>query len=452
MPNKKVLSWIIIVLTIALIARLGLFLGILLRNPNGFFLSDSETYWQLAENIINHNSFSRSIAWPLVPEHNRTPLYPLFIGSLRLLGLGAPNIVFVQIFLSSATCLIVILLTYKLVGSWYPACLAGGIIAVDIPSIVMSNALLTETLFTFILTLSVLYLVFYFKRNERTSSLLISGTLMGLAMLCRPIALFLPFFITVLIFLFSKQTKIYIFRRAILYFIFCFLVVFPWLIRNQIVFGSPFLSTIGSYNLLYCRAGSIYAVKEGITLSEASMILNEKVKSAFHGNIEEDPIRYKNLEAKVATSIILAHPFIYMRNVIVSVINMLFKPSRGTIELQLGFTKKQISLIPWGEKGGLSLLARLLQQTSLFTVILVIIQLFMLAILWILFSYGMTVSLLKKEYLVFWIIALVMTYFCLVSAGPEAYARFRVPIVPFLAIGSGIGLANVYERLKSKRK
>jgi len=157
-------KWISSIFLIALSLRILLFTGILLSNPKGFLTNtDSNQYWQIAENILNHSSFSLSNTQPITPDHSRTPFYPLFISLLKWLGLDVAGIIFIQILVSAATCLMVILLTYKLVGSWKPAYLAGAIVAFDIPSIVYANSLLTETVFTFLLTLSILFLWLYFK-------------------------------------------------------------------------------------------------------------------------------------------------------------------------------------------------------------------------------------------------------------------------------------------------
>jgi len=39
------------------------------------------------------------------------------------------------------------------------------------------------------------------------------------------------------------------------------------------------------------------------------------------------------------------------------------------------------------------------------------------------------------------LILVVVVYFLVVTGGPEAYARFRVPLVPLLAAGAGWGAA-----------
>jgi hypothetical protein len=45
----------------------------------------------------------------------------------------------------------------------------------------------------------------------------------------------------------------------------------------------------------------------------------------------------------------------------------------------------------------------------------------------------------------------VLLYFIVVSAGPEAYSRFRVPIMPFLALYAGVGISALYARSAGSR-
>ena len=449
LKNMNHRKWISSILLIALSLRILLFIGIRLNNPKRFLTNtDSIQYWQIAENILNHGSFSLSNTQPIIPDHSRTPLYPLFISMLKWLGSDASGIIFIQILVSVATCLIVILLTYKLVNSWKAANLAGAIMAVDIPSIVYSNSLLTETVFTFLLTLSLLFLVLYFKEPEKTSPLLISGTLMGLSILCRPVSAFLPLFILFLFFILPKKPKVYLFKRASLYLTLCFVVVSPWLTRNQLIFGTPILSTISYNNILHYRAAGVYAVKQGIPLSESQDLLSKKVKSEFQGDKELEPIKYKKFEAKIGTSIILENLPTYIRNHILSTFNMLFKPLRSTIDLQLGLSEKGTSLMTWGEKNNSSPMSRFFMSTSGFTIALVFLQLISIVPLWLSVIYGLIISFVKKEQLISSIIFLLIVYFCIMSGGPEAYARFRVPLVPFLAIAASVGMIEVFERLK----
>ena len=40
----------------------------------------------------------------------------------------------------------------------------------------------------------------------------------------------------------------------------------------------------------------------------------------------------------------------------------------------------------------------------------------------------------------------VLLYFVVVSAGPEAHSRFRVPVMPFLALYAAVGMRALYAR------
>ena len=91
--TSRLQKLIFLVLTVALVWRFALFLGITYANPDGFFRGDSVGYWQLSENMIHHVSFSQDQSPPLKPAHDRTPLYPLFLAALKAIGLAVPSII-----------------------------------------------------------------------------------------------------------------------------------------------------------------------------------------------------------------------------------------------------------------------------------------------------------------------------------------------------------------------
>ena len=90
-------------------------------------------------------------------------------------------------------------------------------------------------------------------------------------------------------------------------------------------------------------------------------------------------------------------------------------------------------------------------STSGLTIALVFLQLILTVLLWLSVIYGMIISFVKKEQLISSIILLLIAYFCIISGSPEAYARFRVPIIPFLAIAASVGMTETFERLKRNR-
>ncbi|MFC2169582.1 ArnT family glycosyltransferase [Acidobacteriota bacterium] len=437
-------------LMLCLCVRVFLFAGIKLKNPSGFFQNDSYGYWKIAENLVNYGTFSQSDEFPLAPDHSRTPVYPILIAAMIKLGFNAYSVIIVQLILSCLTCLLIVWMTYKLSGNYLSGLLAGLMIAVDVPSVVLANCLLTETLFTFLLVLSLSLLAVYLKNygmfGKRLRLLCASGIIMGTSVLCRPIALFLPIFMVGMILFFFHRINKKIIISITIYSVICLLIIFPWIIRNQVVFGYPFVSTIGYRNMLNYRAAGIYAEKNNISLGNARSILSQKARSTYKGS-QNDIVGMTKHQATVGASFILRNPAIYVRNHIKGLSNMLIKPIRSTIDLQLGFSKEGNTLTVWGKgKRDLSI-SGILSKTSPLTFILLIFQMAIISVLWLACFWGIIKSFIKKDYLTCSIVLTLLIYFCLVSGGPEAYARFRVPLIPFIAIGAGVGLQSIIENI-----
>jgi len=83
--------------------------------------------------------------------------------------------------------------------------------------------------------------------------------------------------------------------------------------------------------------------------------------------------------------------------------------------------------------------------------VLVTIQLVLLVGLYAATAVGIADSFLRKNELFLLIFFLHIGYFCLLSGGPEANARFRVPIMPLLAIAAGIGTTTATHYVRKKR-
>jgi 4-amino-4-deoxy-L-arabinose transferase-like glycosyltransferase len=126
-----------------------------------------------------------------VPDHKRTPLYPLFIAAFRCLSLDAAVIVAAQIAISLFTILAAMEITETLFGNHRAAAWAGVLVAADAPSIVFAGTLLTESLFTALFVLGML-LSIESHVLRKPYYLAASAIVLGLAVLCRPVALFFP--------------------------------------------------------------------------------------------------------------------------------------------------------------------------------------------------------------------------------------------------------------------
>ena len=417
----------------ALALRALLFGGILARRgTDGFFQPDSGGYWTLGANLAAGHGFSQRPSPPFAPDAARTPLYPVFLAGLMRLGAGPAATILVQILLSVLTCLAVMAWTHRLTSCARAACLAGLVMALDVPSILSANLVMTETLFTLLLALAAMT-----ASSGRAAP---AGLVAGLCTLCRPIAILLP---VLWIPLFRRNLpKMVLFLAAAL------AVTAPWLLRNRDVFGSPFLSTDGSRNLLLAKAGGVLAAEEGIPLSAAGERLERQAQEGFGKDPAADPAGYGRAQAALAWRVLSEHPWTYVGNHILSVPNLLLRPERSALDLALGLASGPTTLSGWeGERDPLGALRR---KTSRLTLTLVVLQMSMTAAIWPAFAYGLGALWRCRAFAAVWLLLSGIAYFCVFSGGPEAYARFRVPLMPFLAVGAGIGGAAMLRRAGTK--
>src|SRR5262245_1448232 len=163
-------------------------------NPN----PDAHHYVLLGRNVFLHGAYSRSDGPPFVPDMLRTPVYPVFAGGLDLLG-GAGAIYAAQALLHAGSCLLLFCLVRELIGQkaavWASLFLASDIMVVSSNFVAMS-----ESLFLFLMLASAVCLwpVRGLGGEEsRGWRLFGGGILLGLAILTRPAALYLPVIVVV---------------------------------------------------------------------------------------------------------------------------------------------------------------------------------------------------------------------------------------------------------------
>jgi hypothetical protein len=185
--------------------------------------------------------------------------------------------------------------------------------------------------------------------------------------------------------------------------------------------------------MLEYRAAAVYAQSHRVPIGEASRLLRKEAESTFPGSKETDPVGFLRHGAAVGRRVILANPLIYLANNFRAALSLLFAPLRSTIDLQLGLSRQGSSLQQWGQVGGRGFLARLRESTSGPAMILVMVQILHLLALWTLLALAVFRSIRERELLGVGLVFFIMAYFLIVAGGPEAYARFRIPLIPFLA-------------------
>jgi hypothetical protein len=166
---------IIAVTIVAVVIRLAL----AYRAPI-FIRRDSIVYFQSAYELV------RGIGLDL--PLRRTPGYPLFMaGAIWWMGEDFQGIALAQHGLGVLSAILTYVIGRALFGRWAGA-LSGIMVALSGPLLIYEHYLMSETLFTFLLTAAVCILVLGLHTQTGRASL-IAGALLGLAFLARPIGL-----------------------------------------------------------------------------------------------------------------------------------------------------------------------------------------------------------------------------------------------------------------------
>ncbi len=173
--------------------------------------------------------------------------YPLFLAIVyRTFGHHYFVVEFINVLLSLCICAFTYLVAKRLTSP-VSARLTLVVLALFPSQIFFTNVLASEIIFT-VLLLLVVYLLL--KQEVRPAICLpvTVGVLLGLLILIRAVALFLPLLV-VFFYLRSKRRSGLILRDAVLTILVAFLTLFPWMLRNKKTLGVFTVATSGGINL-----------------------------------------------------------------------------------------------------------------------------------------------------------------------------------------------------------
>lgn len=200
--------------------------------------ADAGEYYAYAVNMQKHGVYSRT--WPsniiIKPDALRSPGYPFFLSALVDWPPTVATIYtvsFWQALLDTLTVLLTYFLACYFMTNRLAIC-AALLVAISPHLISLTSYLLSETLFSFIITASVLSIVIAIKRNSHLAFLL-AGILLALASLTRPTV---QYFILLLIVSLIFTSKSVLNKRVLWSFILGFCLIFSvWVIRNIWILG-----------------------------------------------------------------------------------------------------------------------------------------------------------------------------------------------------------------------
>lgn len=227
---------------------------------------DRDSYDAIARNLVDGHGFSSVRGQPTA---FRPPLYPILLAGCRLVDAINPIDVFtlvavLHVLLGTCTVGMTWLLTRRLGFEPVSCVVAATLVAIDPLLLLYTSQLMTETLFTFLVT--ALLLSLQDVRTGRRAA--IAGACFGLAALCRPTIWafgILAIVVAGIRLMCCRIKRQRVVSRAGCRTVAVFLsalalVICPWVIRNLVVLGHPLvMTTHGGYTLLLGNNPVFYA-------------------------------------------------------------------------------------------------------------------------------------------------------------------------------------------------
>ena len=286
-----------------------------------FLLRDSVSYFLPAWDLLNGYGFDLSI--------RRTPVYPAFlVGAMALFGEELLAISFAQHLLAIGSAVLVYVLGRMTVGR-VAGLVAALITALNGALIIAEHYLMPEVALVFLLLLT--FVVFVGAvRSGRNVGFVASGLLLGLTLLCKPVAQVLipvlPFMVVVSYASVRKAVVPSLLIGAGL-----LAVMVPWMARNALVHGSA--TTAGALGqTLVARTAKHdtgfrwYDEKQADTYERREGIARQLVQNGIRQRLSDGVIyrrvqdRFGMPDAEVnqfmrelSTDVILEHPVYYLR-------------------------------------------------------------------------------------------------------------------------------------------
>ena len=431
-------------LLIALAAHAIMFCAFLFRfgtsGQYGWYVlgSDDVGYLQIAKNIW-HGVFSQSLAAPFAPDYDRMPLYPLLLSLGRFISLA--GIIFFQQLLSIIGILFWYALARRFVSSrvaWWSAVL----FAIEPTTRFWTAQVATEALFA-PLWFGSLYFFARFLETEKYRTLVVSGALFGLAMLARPIILFYPLLLLVLLLWQFRKKPMRVVRASVFFLLTVGVCLAPWIMRNDIAFGIPAVSFKGTGIQFYENAPTYLMWKLGMTREQASQEMGRRLShpgvrmpqdnylldGAVWDLLWEDPLGFGYIMSKNAIPFFFGDGYAALTNT--------FFPDLPAPTIRWdgdfsGYVRRVLTAMRSG-----ALIGFIYVIGKIITIGLTLSAL--VGVVWLFFVRE------KRWWVVWW--ALTIGYFAATSS-TIAYSRYRFPVQPILLAFSVVGAMAAFRFLK----
>jgi 4-amino-4-deoxy-L-arabinose transferase-like glycosyltransferase len=447
---------------VCLAINVAIFAGVALNRPDylrDYRLNDNSDavgYVLLGRNIFLEGQYSRCERPPYLPDMLRTPVYPLFAGGLDLLS-GPWAIYAAQAFLQAGSCILLFAIVRPYFGT--PAALVASLLlATDLMLAVANFEAVSEPLFVFAVLAAILSFLpalaaISSGAKPTFSSLALAGLFLGLAILTRPVALYLPAALASCLAIAGLRAKRLACGLAAVSVFLIAAAPLPalWLTRNWVVCSVPKLTTVDAANQVYYVASGAFQVHFGISPTEARAMIAKENNLPSYTDVQnpwltERPVAEMDAQLRAASfRLMTQYP-----------VDLAHASVLGVIKASVSHNAALLAAIngkSWTPSGfeGLARFKpeayqRIKENGPVLAMAFVWEMLHIISAL-ALGSIGVANCLIRRPANpVTWtlLITLAYFYFTIAGFGVEAFYRCRMPALPFLYVFAGIGLAWLF--------
>lgn len=410
---------------LALLAGLTSFLYFVhFRN---FYNNDSPTYITPAINLIAGKGFTDANG---NPEVMRTPGYPVSLLPFLWAKLDLKYLIIFQHLLRVLIILATAVFILRTTGSSLQAYVAGCFLGIDLPFLEAANLVMPEILFSVVL-MAVLWLLWReaLPPEKHWIHSLVPGALAGASVLIRPVSLF--FFAPAAAYLLLAP-RCFRWRAALSFFVAFAFCPMLWTARNYLEGGYLGVSSITAKNLLLYRAAGVLALtdpgdfrtnfdkRQNMLESQACEQLTELYGKPCSQLTAAQQSEYYSRKGR---RILMEHPFVSVKLALRAAVVTMLDGGPNSLE---GITGIKV-------KTGIRIL--LIYTVPAFCFALVGLE-----------------RLRRENRQLFYLTFFTILYFVAISAGAEAYSRFRVPVEPAYALLIAKGADYVFKERMGRAK
>jgi len=420
-----------------------------------FLQADSSGYIEPAKALVKFGRFSVSPVFPDIPETVRTPGYPAFIAAVFLVfGEKVQAVILGQVLLNLVSLVLVYYIAVQL-WDWRAGLLAMMLFAFDVLSTGYVFQLMSETLFTFYLLCMLAAGCVLFRQKSLISSALVIGLSLALATLTRPISYYfiLPLMFGVGFWLVTKKfcwCKISLVLIALI--LPYFLLIGTWKVRNYYLTGHAYMSQIEGFGLLFYNGAGVLMARDSISKEQARTAILEGDTRNVYELLAISHMTPRAGQPQVWTNLAMKifwqHPLIFLFNQLKGVPNTFY--SAGDGELGTIFDKR-VTPERTGPLGDLRRLSPLeyahkwlIKNPAYFLVFLIGTGVLYIIYFGVFVYFGRWRQESAINYGVVGLSVGLVIYLVMLTSGPFAQYRFRVPLMPILALFAGRGLSLLW--------